>query len=83
MIVIYTLKLHRNVIDIFILICIIPCSAFFGCVIPGIYLIVGKVPVMKLRILIEIQGNVDNGPKNRWLHFGDVLDSHLNPKDCA
>lgn len=26
-------------------------------------------------ILIEFSGNVNNGPKNRFLHFGDVVNS--------
>lgn len=26
-------------------------------------------------IILQISGNVDNGPSKRWIHFGDVLDS--------
>lgn len=43
MFVICTFKLHRNGLDIFIPICIIPSSAFCGYVMAGVYLIVSKV----------------------------------------
>lgn len=28
---------------------------------------------------MEFSENIDYGPRNRWLHFGDVPDCHLDP----
>lgn len=29
------------------------------------------------RILMTVSGNVDYGPRNRWLNFGDFPDDHF------
>lgn len=39
------------------------------------YIIVFSLHQSYEQISMKLSGNVDNGPTNTWLHFGDVPDS--------